>query len=166
MAPVLFLLSCSSSLPIQRETTPGDKDVAPPRYSIVYIIHGDGGYGYHDSSGTEHEADKEALAGAQKVAEMNTQAEVFIFHERRRRRFLRLFWPLRDGRFYYYRNGRLLATESYRRGRDRLRFDPEVAFYSRFRAKERPGLVKMFLYFGHEIPEFGGAGYDASYRKQ
>jgi len=23
--------------------------------------------------------------------------------------------------------------------------------------------VNMFLYFGHEIPEFGGAGYDASY---
>ena len=134
----------------------------PPRYSIVCIIHGDGGYLYHDARGNAYRADEEALAKAKTVAERNTQAEVFIFHERRRRHRL-LFFPLRDGKFYYYRNGRLLAKESYWRGQGLSRFDPEVELYRRFRAEEQPQLVRLFLYFGHEIPEFGGAGYDASY---
>jgi hypothetical protein len=134
----------------------------PPRYSIVCIIHGDGGYLYHDARGNAYRADEEALAKAKTVAERNTQAEVFIFHERRRRPLF-LFFPLRDGKFYYYRNGRLLAKESYWRGQGPSRFDPEVELYHRFRTEERPQLVRLFLYFGHEIPEFGGAGYDASY---
>ena len=166
VGPVLFLLSCSSVVPVQRATPLAEEDILPPRYSLVYIIHGDGGYLYHDSLGNEYRADEETLDGAMTVAEQNTEAEVFIFHEKRRRRFLRLLWPLRDGKFYYYRNGRLLATESYRRDQGPSRFDPEVALYHRFRADGGSQPVKLFLYFGHEIPEFGGAGYDASYKKR
>lgn len=166
VAPVLFLLSCRSVVPLQREGPPASEDVDPPRYSIVYVIHGDGGYLYHDSLGNEYRADREALEGAMTVAEQNTEAEVFIFHEKRRRRFLRLLWPLPDGEFYYYRKGRLLATESYRRDHGPSRYDPEAALYHRFRADDGSRLAKLFLYFGHEIPEFGGAGYDASYKKR
>ncbi len=75
-----------------------------------------------------------------------------------------LFFPIRDGTFYYYRHGRLLAEESYWRDQGQLRFDPEMEIYNRFRAEEPPEMVRFFLYFGHEIPEFGGAGYDASYK--
>jgi hypothetical protein len=132
---------------------------------VVFVIHGDGGYLYHDPDGTKHRADEEALAGAIKVAEQNAQAEVFIFHQKRRKHFLLVF-PRRDGEFYYYRNGRLLAQESYWRDHGQSRFDPEVELYYRFRAEERPGPVKLFLYFGHEIAEVGGAGYDASYRNR
>jgi hypothetical protein len=77
-----------------------------------------------------------------------------------------LFFPLRDGAFYYYRNGRLLAEESYWRDQGALRFDPEMELYDRFRAEGSPDPVRLFLYFGHEIPEIGAAGYDASYKNR
>jgi len=89
------------------------------------------------------------------------QAEVFIFHQIPRKHTL-LFFPRRDGKFYYYRYGQMLAKESYRR-HGSSRFDPEMELYHRFRAGEPTQQMKFFLYFGHEIPELGGEGYDASY---
>ena len=165
LALALFLHSCSSIPPAGRVTPLGVESAFAPRYSIVFIIHGDGGYLYHDPRGNAYRADEETLAKAKTVAERNPQAEVFIFHERHRSHFL-FFFPLRDGKFYYYRHGRLLAEESYWRDQGESRFDPEVDLYHRFRAEERPRLTRLFLYFGHEIPEFGGAGYDASYSKR
>jgi hypothetical protein len=158
----LFLFSCSSIPLTQRETPSGEESALPPRYSIVFIIHGDGNYLYHDPRGNAFRADERALVGAIRVAERNPQAEVFIFHEGRRKHTL-LFFPRRDGKFYYYRHGRLLAQESFWRDQGQWRFDPEVELYHRFRAGERPQPMRLFLYFGHEIPEFDGAGYDASY---
>jgi hypothetical protein len=134
----------------------------PPMYSIVCIIHGDGGYLYHDTDGNAHEADEVTLAKVKTVAQQNARAEVFIFHEKHRRRFM-LFFPRRDGTFYYYRNGSLVAEESYWRDQGESRFDPETELYNRFRAEGLPGKVSIFLYYGHEIPEAGGTGYDASY---
>jgi hypothetical protein len=96
------------------------------------------------------------------VAERNPQAEVFIFHEKPRKHAM-LFFPLRDGRFYYYREGRLLAKESYWRDQGSSRFDPEVTLYHRFSVGGQPPPMRFFLYFGHEIPEYDGLGYDASY---
>jgi hypothetical protein len=165
VALALFLFSCSSIPPAHRAAPLEDEVGLPPRYSVVCIIHGDGGYLYHDARGDAHRADEVTLSKVKAVAERNTQAEVFIFHERRRRHRL-LFFPLRDGTFYYYRHGRLLAEESYWRDQGQLRFDPEKELYNRFHAEESPELVRLFLYFGHEIPEFGGAGYDASYKKR
>ena len=165
MAFALLLSSCSSMRPARRAMPPVEESVLPPRYSIVCIIHGDSGYLYHDTRGNAYRADRETLAKAQRVAVRNTQAEVFIFHERRRRHFL-LFFPLRDGTFYYYRHGRLVAEQSYWRDQGESRFGPEVELYSRFRVGEPPGQIRLFLYFGHEIPEFGGAGYDASYKNR
>ncbi len=145
--------------------------MSPPlRYSMVFIIHGDGDYLYHDPSGNAHIADEEALVSATMVAVRNPQAEVFIFHEKPRKHSL-LFFPLRDGEFSYYRNGKLLASESYWRDQGQSRFDPEVELYYKYRqqfgppfsAEEQPELVRFFLYFGHEIPEFKGSRYDASY---
>jgi hypothetical protein len=75
-----------------------------------------------------------------------------------------LVFPRHDGEFYYYRNGRLLAQKSYWRDKGQSRFDPEVVLYNRYRAKERPRPMRLFLYFGHEIPEIAGKGYDGSYR--
>ncbi|MDZ7859175.1 MAG: hypothetical protein U5O15_00665 [Candidatus Krumholzibacteriota bacterium] len=158
----MFLCSCGSIPPAGREAAPEDKEMLPSRYSIVCIIHGDGGYLYHDTGGNAHKADEVTLKKAITVAQRNTQAEVFIFHEKRRRHFMFIF-PRRDGTFYYYRNGSLIAKESYWRDQGESRFDPETELYTRFRAEGSPKPVSMFLYFGHEIPEFGGKGYDASY---
>jgi hypothetical protein len=161
---VFILFSCSSIKSIRRES-PSGEEREPPRYSMVFILHGDGDYLYHDSTGRSHRADEEVLSGAIKVAVRNPQAEVFIFHERPRRHILFLF-PLRDGEFYYYRHGRMLGHELYRRDQGPSRFDPAAGLYQRFRSEGRPQPARLFLYFGHEIPEFGGAGYDASYSKR
>ena len=159
---VFFLFSCSSIPPGYRDAPLGVESAIPPRYSMIFIIHGDGDYLYHDSRGRVHRADEETLVGAIRVAVTNSQAEVFIFHERPRRHIL-FFFPLRDGEFYYYRHGRLCVQESYWRDQGPSRFDTAVGLYQRFRSKERPQEARLFLYFGHEIPEFGSAGYDASY---
>jgi len=161
----LLLFSCSSSPPVPSETAPGEASAPLPSYIAVFIIHGDGGYLYHDTEGNKYRADEEALVGAKKVAERNSLAEVFIFHQKRKRHFL-FFFPRRDGEFYYYRNGRLLAQESYWRDHGQSRFDPEAELYYRFRSEERPRPMRFFLYFGHEIPEIDGTGYDASYRER
>lgn len=161
----LVLFSCSSIPLTQRETPRGEQSALPPRYSMVIIIHGDSNYLYHNADGHSRKADEEALVGATMVAERNPQAEVFIFHERRRKHTL-LFFPRRDGTFYYYRHGRQLAKESYWRDKGASRFDSEVELYHRFRAAEQPKPVRLFFYFGHEIPEFDGAGYDASYSRR
>ena len=162
---VLFLFSCSSIPLIQRETPLEKESALPTRYSMVFIIHGDGDYLYHDTRGHAHRADEEALVGAIRVAVQNPHAEVFIFHQKPRKHTL-FFFPRRDGKIYYYRHGRLLARESYWRDPGPSRFDPEVELYHRFHAGEQPQLVRLFLYFGHQIPEFDGAGYDASYPKR
>jgi hypothetical protein len=131
---------------------------------MAFIIHGDGDYLYHDSGGLPRRADEEALVRAMIVAVQNPLAEVFIFHERPGKRAL-LFFPLRDGKMYYYRHGRLQTKVSYRRAQGSSRFDSEERLYRRFRAEGRQS-VNLFFYFGHEIPEFGGARYDASYPRR
>jgi hypothetical protein len=157
----LILVSCGSLPPARRKIMMPDETSQPIRHSMTFIIHGDGDYLYHDASGNAYRADQEALAGARKVAEQNSQAEVFIFHQRPRRHIL-LFFPLRDGTVYHYRNGRLLDKEPYWRTQKKSRFEPEVAIYNRLSAGEQLPSKRIFLYFGHQIPEFGGAGYDHS----
>ena len=134
---------------------------AGTRYSMVFIIHGDGNYGYHDTAGNEYRADEVALASARKVAGQNPHAEVFIYHQRPRRLFLFLF-PLNSGEFYFYQNGQLAVHESYRRDEEQQHFEPELELYRRFVASDLTRNGTMFLYYGHELPEFGGRGYDAS----
>lgn len=158
----VFMSSCSANSTVQYEAQLSDEDVIESKYSIVFIIHGDGDYVYHDTSGNEYDADEETLADAKKVAQQNPNAEVFIFHQKPRRHFL-LFFPLRDGDFYYYRNGRLIANESYWRDQEKSNFDNEVGLYRYYHIDDKREMVNIFLYFGHEIPEFGGTGYDASY---
>ena len=140
MAVTVLLSSCSANLPVQREAQQAEGGLPGTPYSIVCVIHGDGDYLFHDTSGNEYKADEEALAGAKRVAEENPHAEVFIFHQRPRRHLLFLV-PLRDGEFYYYRSGRLIANESYWRDQELSRLEPEVELYRRFRAGQsaRPG---------------------------
>ena len=162
MALGLVLVSCGSIPPARRDLTTPDEIFQPIRYSMIFIVHSDGDYLYHDTSGQAYLADQKALAGAMGVAEKNRQAEVFIFHQGPRRHTL-LFFPRRDGTVYYFRNGRLLAKESYWRTQEKSRFEQEEAIYNRLSTGEQPPSKRFFLYFGHQIPEFGGAGYDASY---
>lgn len=159
---IVLLSSCSAYLPVHQEVQQAKDGILTTSYSLVCVIHGDGNYRYHNADGGEHIADEEALAAATKVAQRNPLAEMFIFHQKPRKNFL-LFFPLHDGEFYYYRNGQLIAHEPYWRDGEQSHFDPEVELYHRFRSDNQREVVNMFLYYGHEIPERNGAGYDASY---
>ena len=81
-----FHSSDSAGYPRQEE-----EHALPLRYSMVFIIHGDGDYIYHDTQGNERRADEKALVEATLVAMLNPQAEVFIFHEKPRRAYVTLF---------------------------------------------------------------------------
>ncbi|HEX9739499.1 MAG TPA: hypothetical protein VGA29_01885, partial [Ignavibacteriaceae bacterium] len=70
----MFLSSCSGGLPVQREFKMVEKDSLAVQYSLLFIIHGDGDYLYHDSSGNKYNADEETLAEAKKIAEENPRA--------------------------------------------------------------------------------------------
>jgi len=158
----LLLTSCSVDIPLRPEAQGEGEGGQATSSSIVCIIHGDGDYRYHDADGNEVTADEEALAKAKRVAERNPQAEVFIFHQKPRRHFLFIF-PRRDGEFYYYRNGQLIANDLYWRGQGQSHFAPEVELRRRFPGTNQSGKATIFLYFGHEIPESDGVRYDASY---
>ena len=153
----LVCASCSSKPPVE--------DVRPseaPRYSMVFMIHGDGDYIYHDTDGRRHDADEAVLAEVQRIAAHNANAEVFIFHQKRRSKTLFLI-PHKDGQAYYYRNGRLLEEESYWRDQGATRFTPEIEIFEQLTTTRSHPAATMFFYFGHEIPEFDGGGYDRSY---
>lgn len=159
---VSWLTSCATA-PRVYETA---VQTGPPRYSLVFLVHGDANYVYHDTVGIAHFANEDALAKAHVVARSNPDAEVFIFHDKPLSHSL-LFFKQRDGDFYYYRNGELAATHSYWRDEGTSRFATQGALYDTFRSKfnspsqQRP--TRMFLYFGHEVPEVEGLHYDASY---
>ena len=162
VAFIALLSSCSADLSVQHETQLTDERLLPVQYSMVFIIHGDGDYVYHDTTGNEYIADEVTLKKAKSIAMQNPHAEVFIFHQKPKQHFLFLF-PLKDGEFYYYRNGQLIVNESYWRDQEQSYFENEFEYYRRFRGNNKNEMVNMFFYFGHEIPELGGIGYDASY---
>jgi hypothetical protein len=158
----VLLSSCSPKLSVLEESRLIEHRSLETKYSIIFLIHGDSDYLYLDTMDNEFEADEETVINAKKVAEQNPNAEVFIFHQKPRRQIL-FFFPLKDGELYYYRNGQLIANESYWRDQEKSNFGNEVAYYQRFHTANQNKLINIFLYFGHEIPEFGGAGYDESY---
>jgi hypothetical protein len=157
--------SCSLVLPVQKDAPPSPPELSPLSNSIVFVIHGDGEYLYHDTAGNEYNADDVVLASAKRVAEHNPGSEVLIFHQKKGTNFMFLF-PQRDGEWYRYRNGSLIATGSYWRGEGVLRFEPEAEVYRRFSANGEVIGASIFLYFGHEIPESSGKNYDKSYPDQ
>ena len=162
VALAVLLLSCSSAPPNRDEV---QLVATPPMCALVFIIHGDGDYLYHDALGNAHRADEDVLTKAQAVAERNPNAEVFLFHEIERRHALFVI-PRHDGRAYYYRHGRLVDEKSYWRDKGASRFAPEVQLYEQFAGTQPRPPRLLFFYFGHELPEFNGAGYDASYSKR
>jgi len=160
VALAVLLAGCGSSMP-----PPNDDAViggGVTSHSLVFIIHGDGDYLYHNTLGEARRADEDILARAQDIARKLPNAEVTIFHEIARRHVLFLV-PRHDGRAFYYRQGKLVGKASYWRDQGNSRFAPEASLYARFADAQSPSPVRMFLYFGHELPELNVQGYDASY---
>lgn len=122
-----------------------------PSFSIIYIIHGDADYLYHDTSGTSYYADKEILDQAFDAAKGLDNSEVFIFHQGPASRFL--FFPQDDSHFYYFNNGERIKEDSYRRHPDDSTFASEIDLYKKYRSSDKDSTIKILLYYGHEIPE-------------
>ncbi len=132
-------------------------------FSLVYLVHGDAGYAYHDESGHLRGADEDAVAGATEVAKGSTEGEVFIFHQRKSASYAAAsLWHHggADGFLTQYRRGRLLRAETYSRRESGMDFGAETALYRRYAARST---LHFFAYYGHEIPLREGAGYSSSY---
>jgi hypothetical protein len=151
---ILFISSCATEQVIIDISSVGSYQ--PVRYSLIFIIHGDGSYLYHDSDGNPYNADEDVLQQALGVAENCAQCEIFIFHQKKKSRFLGII-PLKDGEFYYYRNTVLLDRRVYYRKVDDGAFKGEIELVrsrpDRSYGQERE-LMTFFLYFGHQIPEW------------
>lgn len=165
---ILFLVSVSS-FACRNVSRQDEDDLLKPdsiKYRIVYYIHGDGSYLYHDSQGGDIQADERMVQQAISVAEGLPNSEVFIFHQKPKEHFL-FFFPLKDGEFYFFRNGKQVDNESYNSNPSLLNLDIEAAFFRENAAyvRDLPGRTvrNFFLYYGHEIPETDGRGYNDSY---
>ncbi len=135
-------------------------DAEKIKYSIIYLINGDGDYLYHNLKGEPHFADEDKLKEALSVAGNCKNGEVFIFHIMKKSGFL--FFQSNDGKFYYYRNGNLINESGYNRNDYKEIFESELELYSKFKTRGE-NVSRYFLFFGHEIPEFGGKYYYDSY---
>lgn len=157
-----WLVSCSTAPHVYTNAS----RQLPPKYSLIFMIHGDANYVFHDTAGVAHQANEEVLTRAKAVALANPQAEVFIFHEKPLRKVL-FFFKQPDGEFYHYRNGELAVTQPYWRHEGTSRFSVQGALYHahrwKFNEDDNEYVSHMFLYFGHEIPEFGKLNYDESF---
>lgn len=155
---ILYLSFFTAATPAESSN---EQDGERINYSVVYIIHGDGGYLYHTPAGQSLQADEKVLREARAIGSEAGNGEVFIFHQEPERKILGIF-PQKDRRFYHYRNGELVTKKRYSPEPDTLMnpFAAEARLYNNHRNRKRSPTV--FLYFGHEIPEFEGTRYDRS----
>ncbi|MCU7494540.1 MAG: hypothetical protein HF314_01350 [Ignavibacteria bacterium] len=157
----LYFFACRNVSRVEEEQVQADSI----KYRIVYYIHGDGSYLYHDEEGNDIQADERMVSQAISVAEELPNSEVFIFHQKPKKHFL-FFFPLKDGEFYYYRNGQLIENVTYKSNPSLLNLDIEAAFFREYAAyvPDLPGraVKNFFLFYGHEIPESDGRGYNSS----
>lgn len=141
---------------------PSDQSEANTEYSIIYLLHGDADYLYHNAEGEALQADEEVLKKAQAVAKDASRGEVFIFHQRPERKILWLF-PKKDRRMYHYRNGELVNKISYS-PEDARTFAAESKLYKIYSlptGSEKP-LRRVLSFYGHEIPRESQTGYHQS----
>ncbi len=129
-------------------------------YSVIYYIHADSDYLFHDSDRVPVRANKHVLQSAHETAKEARSGEVFIFYQRPETRILGLF-PRRNSRLYHYINGQLTTRVAYRHPDRREDFlTTEVQLYNRYRNHSRDEDRKhYFLFFGHEIPGGKGTNY-------
>jgi hypothetical protein len=126
---------------------------------VIYLIHGDGDYLYHDSAGRALRADEEALKQAVEVAEQDIRSEVFIFHQRPV--VTRMFRDVPGGTFSQYRFGKLLRRQNYSSGSDARDFAAEAGLFQAH-ADDFAQPRRVLAYFGHEIPAHDRRNYSAS----
>jgi hypothetical protein len=156
---IVFIISgCSHTSELYREESPDLKE--PVDYSIIYYIHADSDYLYHDATGTPVRGNSKVLDTAISVAEEAKSGEVFIFYQPAENRFLGLF-PRKSSRFYHYINGELTSHIKYRHSDKSENFlTTEALLYNQYRtSSDEKNRRNYFLYYGHEIPDNDGIKY-------
>lgn len=148
----LVLISCHRNYGVRRDTSVSGIHESESKSTLVFFIHGDGSYTYHDQKGKRFEADKVILQQAIAVAENSAHAEVFIFHQKPKRKWLFLI-KRTDGSFYYFRNGVQLASGSYHRRTQFSELDSEIEIFKTYRNPGAQERASGFLYFGHSLSE-------------
>jgi len=154
-----FVLSgCSSTSDLLRDSSMDESAVGD--YSIIYYIHADSDYLYHDANGEPVQENNLVLETAFEVAEGAKSGEVFIFYQRPERKLFGLF-PRRSSRFYHYSNGILTGRVDYRHSEKKEDFlTTEALLYHQYRIHPQNNAQRThFLYFGHEIPIDDGKKY-------
>ena len=132
-------------------------------YSIIYYIHADSDYLYHDASGNAQRENKKVLQSAIKVAETAKSGEVFVFYQASEKKFLGLF-PRNRSQFYHYINGELTTHLLFRHSDTSEAFlSTEALLFNQYRSQTaKQEHRSYFLFFGHEIPSTGGLKYHHS----
>lgn len=153
-----ILAGCSSTSELFREDPIDESDSVD--YSVIYYIHADSDYLYHDANGDPVRDNSKVLQTAQSVAEELESGEVFIFYQQPEKKFLGLF-PRKKSRLYHYRSGELTSRVNYRHSdKDEDFLATEARLYDQYRTHSRVADQRnYFLYFGHEIPDDDGNKY-------
>lgn len=131
-------------------------DTAQVYYTLIYMIHGDANYLYHNEEGRGLQADEQQMKEAISVAREARHGEVFIFHLKPEKRVLWLF-PKKDRVFLHYRGGKLLHRANYSPNSTKENFVSESRIYKKYQRENSSRL--FFLYFGHEIPNSNKVNY-------
>lgn len=158
---LLLIIGCSHTSRIYSDRSA--ETISQPRYSAIYYIHADNDYLYHQSDGSPVRANEHILESAIDVAEQAISGEVFIFHQKSQRKWLRIF-PRNNNEFYYYKNGKLQQFTKYRYT------STDVAFMARESSliqevrftRIDEAIQSYFFYFGHEIPHELNSNYHRS----
>jgi hypothetical protein len=156
-----FLSGCSHT----SELIMNDRvdEVEATDYSVIYYIHADSDYLYHNAAGEPVRGNSKVLDTALRSAEEAESGEVFVFYQRPQKRFLGLF-PRRSSQMYHFTNGELTGHVKYRHSDKSEDFlTTEARLYDRYRSHsgERDP-QSYFLYFGHEISDGDGKKYHLS----
>lgn len=171
MVRSLFLLStlafflftgCSTYKSISSADTV--EPATPSDYRVIYYIHGDSDYLFHDRGGIPKQADDVALSRALRTAEDAKSGEVFIFHHKTQRKWVGLF-PRRSNRLYHYKNGEIMNEIKYRPDQADEPFlaTERNLFYSLNPETGLETMRNVFLFFGHEIPSESTTKYHSSF---
>jgi len=160
---ILAVLTTLSACGLAEELVMPVDDSTPAKktaYTLIYYIHGDSDYLYHDSTGNPRQADEEILADAKMLAELSNTGEIFIFHQKSK--------PLiggLSGMLYHYRFGNREGVYPYKPGAKGDAFlATESALYQNLKVSETSDNHRsFFLFYGHEIPNMAHSGYHATH---
>lgn len=157
----VFLSGCSHT----SELFSGDPvyDTENTGYSIIYYIHADSDYLYHDADGEPVRGNSKVVEAAIRNAEYAKSGEVFVFYQRPQKKFLGLF-PRKSSHFYHYVNGELTSHVKYRHTDKKEDFlTSETWLFNHYRIHNgNNDRQNYFLFFGHEIPDDNGQKYHST----